>query len=190
MTTENPEPETDAEIIISDPTELTLASGLKVKVERLKTRGTLALLRILTKGAEDIFRSGLDVNQDDFQQQLVLHVLFAVPSAPEETIGFLRTMVIPAQLRTEGRISKGDEAWNEDQWIQLDAELMDPEVEDLIDIVGQIIANEAPHLQALGKKIAALIPTINRQLQTSKSAVTTPKPSSKRASRASTQTSS
>lgn len=189
MTTVHPEEDTDAEIILADPSELTLSSGLKVKVERLKTRGTLALLRIMTKGAEDIFRSGLDVNRADFQQQLVLHVLFAIPSAPEETINFLRTMVIPAQLRTDIR-SKGDQKWNEEQWSQLDVELIDPEIEDLIDITAQIVTNEAPHLQALGKKIAALIPTISRQLQTNSSDETTPKPRSKRASKASTQTTS
>lgn len=189
MTTVNPETETDAEVILADGNELTLASGLKVKVERLKTRGTLALLRILTKGAEDIFRSGLDVNAADFQQQLVLHVLFAIPSAPEETISFLRVMVTPAQLRTDIR-SKGDQKWNEDQWNQLDVELFDPEIEDLIDITAKIVEAEAPHLQALGKKIAALIPTISRSLQTNSSEETTPKRSSKRGSRASTPTTS
>lgn len=189
MTTANPE-ENETDIIISDASELTLKSGLVVKVERLKTRGTLALLRILTKGAEDIFRSGLNIQDDDFQQQLVLHVLFAIPSAPEETIHFLRTMVYPAQLRQEGRITKGDEAWNEEQWLLLDKELMDPEVEDLIDITAQIVTNEAPHLQALGKKIAALIPTISRSLQKNNSDSKTRKPSSKRVSKASTPTAS
>ena len=189
MTTENPE-ETETDILISDPTELTLASGLVVKVERLKTRGTLALLRILTKGAEDIFRSGLNVSDDDFQQQLILHVLFAIPAAPEETIGFIRTMVYPAQLRTEGRITKGDEAWNEEQWLLLDKELLDPEVEDLIDITARIVTQEAPHLQALGKKIAALLPTITRSLQKTSSDSTPPKKSSRRGSKASTPTAS
>lgn len=188
MTTENPE-ETETDILLSEDGTITLASGVEVKVERLKTRGTLALLRILTKGAEDIFRSGLNVNDADFQQQLVLHILFAIPAAPEETINFLRVMVYPSQLRTDIR-SKGDQKWNEEQWEKLDRELVDPELDDLIDIVAQIISNEAPHLEALGKKIAGLVPTITRSLQKSNSDSTPPKKSSRRTSKASTQTAS
>ncbi len=187
MSTANP----DTDILLNEPSELKLASGFPVKVERLKTRATLALLRILMRGAGDVLFSGrLNPDDDDFQQQLVFAVLFAIPEAPEETIGFLRLMVKPAQLREEGRISKGDESWNEDLWMQLEKELADPELEDLIDVVVQIIENEGPHIQALGKKLAALAKTMSRSRQKPESVESAPKKSSRRTSKASTQTDS
>jgi hypothetical protein len=189
VSTENPESETD--IILAEPTPLTLVSGFPIKVERLRTRATLGLLRILMRGSADILFSGeLDPNAEGFQQQLVFATLFAIPSAPEETLGFLRLMVKPAQLREEGRITKGDESWNEDLWNQLDEQLQDPELEDLIDIVIGIVENEAPHIQALGKKLTALATTMGRSLQKNSSDESTPPKSSKRASRASTRTTS
>lgn len=189
MSTENPE--TDTEVLLAEDTPLTLASGTPIKVERLKTRATLALLRILLKGTGDILFSGrLDPSDEDFQQQLVFAVLFSIPEAPDETLSFLRLMVKPGQLRDTGRITKGDESWNEDQWNQLGEELEDPELEDLIDIVVQIIKNEGPHIQALGKKLTALAKTMGRSPQTSSSEESAPKKSSRRASKATTPTDS
>jgi hypothetical protein len=189
VSTENPE--TDSQIILSDDIPLELASGFPIKVERLKTRATLALLRIMLRGAGDVLFSGqLDPNDEGFQQQLVFAVLFSIPEAPDETLDFLRVMVKPGQLREAGRITKGDEAWNEEQWDLLRKELEDPELEDLIDIVVQIVKNEGPHIQALGKKLTALATTMGRSLQKNSSDESAPKKSSKRASKATTPTAS
>ncbi len=189
MSTENPE--TDTDILLHEPTELTLASGLPVKVLRLKTRALLALLRILLRGTGDALFSGkLDPNDDGFQQQLMFAVMFSIPEGPDETLAFLRAMIEPAQLRTTGRITKGDEAWNEEQWDKLDADLLDPELEDLIDIVVAIVQNEAPHIQALGKKLTGLVKTLGPSLQKTSSEESAPKKSSRRVSKASTPTNS
>lgn len=191
MSTENPPTETDSDILLAEPSELTLASGLPVKVLRLKTRALLALLRILLRGASDVLFSGrLDPNDEEFQQQLMFAVLFSIPEGPDETLAFLRAMVEPAQLRTTGRITKGDEAWNEEQWEKLDAELADPELEDLIDVVVVIVQNEAPHIQALGKKLTGLMKTMGPSLQKNSSEESAPKKSSRRVSKASTPTDS
>lgn len=189
MSTENPE--TDTDILLANPTEISLASGFPVKVLRLKTRALLALLRILLRGTGDALFSGkLDPNDDGFQQQLMFAVMFSIPEGPDETLAFLRAMVEPAQLRTEGRITKGDEAWNEEQWDKLDAELEDPELDDLIDIVVVIVQNEAPHIQALGKKLTGLVKTMSLSRQTNSSVESAPKKSSRRGSKASTPTDS
>lgn len=189
MTTENP----DTEAILAEPTTLTLSNGLVVKVERLKTRATLALMRILTRGAGEFFRSEIgafDPGSEEFQGQLIAAVLFSIPEAPDETIDFIRLMVKPAQLREEGRITPGDRAWNEDQWNALDEVLADPEIEDLIDVTVELVRNEAPHIAALGKKIAALIPTMRRSLPTNSSDETTPSKPSARGKKSSTRTTS
>lgn len=191
MSTENPEPETDTDIILAEPSNLKLASGLEVKVLRLRTKALLILLRIMMRGASDILFSGkLDPNDKDFQQQLVLAILFSIPEDSEGTLEFLRAMVEPAQLRQTGRITPGDVSWNEDLWNQLDSELEDPDIDDLIDVVVAIVKLEAPHIQALGKKLTGLAKTLGPSLLTSSSEEIEPQKSSKPASKASTRTAS
>lgn len=188
MSTENPE--TDTDILLAEPTNLKLVSGLEVKVLRLRTKALLSLFRILMRGASDILFSGkLDPNDDGFQQQLMFAVLFSIPEDPEGTLEFLRVMVEPAQLRTT-RTSKGDDLWNQEQWETLDKELEDPDLEDLIDIVAAIVQSEAPHIQALGKKLTGLVKTLGPSLRMNDSEESAPKKSSKRVSKASTQTAS
>jgi len=186
MSTENP----DTDIILGDAGELTLVSGTKVKILPLRTRALLALLRILMRGTGDILFSGkLDPNDDGFQQQLIFAVLFSIPEDPDGTLDFLRTMIEPAELRTT-RNSKGDDLWNQEQWEKLDAELADPDIDDLIDIVAAIVNSEAPHIQALGKKLTALATTMGRSLPKNSSDESAPKKSSKRAAKATTRTAS
>ena len=50
MTTGN----TDTDTLEAEPTLLALESGTSIKVERLKTRGLMALLKILTRGAAEV----------------------------------------------------------------------------------------------------------------------------------------
>ncbi|WNN95011.1 tail assembly chaperone [Microbacterium phage Magritte] len=189
MSTENPE--TDSDIILAEGSTVKLVSGLEVKILRLRTKALLALLRILLRGTSDILFSGkLDPNDEGFQQQLMFAVLFSIPEGPEETLDFLRAMVEPAQLRQTGRITKGDESWNEDLWNQLADELEDPDIEDLLDIVVAIVRSEAPHIQALGKKLTGLVKTLGPSLLKNDSVESAPKKSSRRGSKASTPTDS
>lgn len=157
MTTGNP----DIEALAADPTEITLASGLKVQVQRMKTRALMSLLKILTRGAGDLLRT-MDTNGDDdaFRGQLIAAIVFSIPEAEDETIEFIFRMVKPNGIREEGTITRGDKEWNKDLWEQLQAELIDPELEDLISIVTGIVTNEAPHILALGKQLRALMPMV------------------------------
>lgn len=154
----------DVDALVADPIPLTLISGFPIKVERLRMRATMALLKILTRGAGEALlsmRLGRDTDPEEFTGVLLGAILVSIPEAEDETIEFIRRMVSPAIIH-EGRITPGDRAWNEEQYETLRNELEDPELDDLMTILSEIIKNEAPHVLALGKQLVALLPVALR----------------------------
>lgn len=152
----------DIDAIAAEPKELTLESGFPIKVLRIRTRATMSLLKILTRGAGEAIatiRFGQDVTQEEFTGQLLGAVILSIPEAEDETIEFLNRVVEPAKLIDTPRLTPGDIEWNADQEELLRAELRDPSLDDLITIVGEIVKVEGPHILALGKRLAALLPT-------------------------------
>jgi hypothetical protein len=151
----------DVDALVADPIPLSLVSGFPIKVERLRTRATMALLKILTRGAGEALltlRIGPDMDAEQFTGVLLGAVLVSIPEAEDETIEFINKMVSPANLHEGPRITPGDRAWNEEQEEILRGELEDPELDDLMVIVSEIVKNEAPHVLALGKQLVALLP--------------------------------
>lgn len=152
----------DIDALSAEPQELTLASGFPIKVLRIRTRATMSLLKILTRGAGEALmaiRVGADTSQDEFVGTLLGAVILSIPEAEEETIEFLNRVVEPAKLIDKPRLTPGDIEWNQDQEDLLRAELRDPDLDDLVTIVSEIIRIEGPHVMALGKRLAALLPT-------------------------------
>lgn len=139
--------------------EVELTNGLKVQVNRLKTRETMKLLKILTRGASYAL-STLDLKSDpaEFAESLVVSVVFAIPEAEEETIDFIRAMVSPVELIDNPK-SKAEKEVNQGILDQLEEALSNPELEDLVNIVTAIVQVEAPHIQALGKTLGLLLKT-------------------------------
>lgn len=154
MTTENTPTDTDA--ILAEATPLTLSTGTNVRVQRLKTIQMLRLLRIFTKGIGDITALNLNVDDEDFGQTLLSIALMAIPEAEQETIEFVQSLVEPVDLIKEPK-SKADREKNTEVLTAFFLETQNPELEDLIDILEVVIKNEAPHVIALGKRIAALV---------------------------------
>ncbi len=155
MTTGN----TDIDTIAAEPTPLTLVSGLEIKVERLRTRALMSLLKILTRGASEVLttlRFTDETSQEEFAGQLIGAVILAIPEAEDETVEFINRMVSPVGIK-EGRLSKSDIVANVELDEHLRKELNDPELEDLFTIVQEIIKVEAPHILALGKRLGALL---------------------------------
>ena len=150
----------DIDTIASEPTPLTLESGFEIKIERLKTRALMALLKILTRGAAEVLpslRFGEDTTQEEFTGQLIAAVVLAIPEAEEETVAFIQRMVSPAGIIEGRRLSKAEIQQNVDLEMQLRDELDDPELTDLVTIISQIIEIEAPHIIALGNQLGALL---------------------------------
>lgn len=149
----------DVDTIASEPAPLVLSSGLTVLVERLKTRQMMRLMKILTRGAGSALSSlriGEDADISEFAGQMLATVVFSIPEAEDETIDFVRCMVVPADLNLTPR-TKADREANEARLMALDAEFVNPEIEDLVSVLEQVITTEAPHLVALGKRLALLI---------------------------------
>jgi Holliday junction resolvasome RuvABC endonuclease subunit len=155
MTTGN----TDIDTIASEPTPLTLESGLEIKIQRLKMRQLMALLKILTRGASEVLATlsfNAESSQEEFTGQLIGATILAIPEAEEETVEFIQRMVSPAGIK-EGRLSKADIQRNVELEQQLRAELDNPELTDLVVIVSEIITAEAPHIRALGNQLGVLL---------------------------------
>ena len=158
MTTE--EDSVDLSFLDESSTIVTLQSGMRVKVERLKLRATMALLKILTRGAApilaDLFaESGAE--DEEFATKVLGSLLLSVPEAPDETVEFLLRIVSPADLRRNRVLSKDDKFTNTQLQDRLTAELSDAELDDVVTIITAVITQERPHLQALGKRLALLM---------------------------------
>jgi len=179
---------TDTELITSDPEPLVLSTGTEVLVERLKTRQLMRLMKILTRGAGAALT---DLNfddstsRDDFVAQLVMTVVFSIPEAEDETIDFVRSMVSPAGLIQGRGLSKPENEINASKYAEVDAEFMNPELEDLVSVIERVANNERDHLTSLGKRLAVLLKT-----QQKSQAASQRKASSKRTSARSTPTES
>lgn len=152
MTTVN----TDIDTVASEPEPLVLSTGLPVEIQRLKTRQTMRLMKILTRGAgaalSDLNFSG----DEDNMTQLLGTVLFSIPEAEDETVEFIRSMLLPAGLIADPRTKAENEA-NAALLDRLDEEMDNPELDDLVTIFEKVVELERDHLTALGKRVAALL---------------------------------
>lgn len=154
----------DVEAILADPSIITLSNGKKYRVERLKTRGTLRLLAILTGGAQDVLaqtKFSVDMDPQEFAGIFIGAILFSVPEQEDATMRFLQGMVTPYHFITDPRTPAEREA-NRDAIVELNNLLDDPEIEDSLEIITAVVTIEAPHILSLGKRIMALLPTIKK----------------------------
>ena len=145
-------PRDEAERLDPQPLLMQLESGTKFDLEPLKLRQFLRLLRIVTRGAADVLdQTRLDFEDPQaFVQTFLGMVLFSIPEAEEETVDFIKSMVVPTDL-----------TGNPDKDLikvqALSRELDNPALEDTITIVQFIIEREAEYLRALGKRLGAML---------------------------------
>lgn len=145
------------------PDVITLRSGLKVQLESLKARQFFKLLRIITHGALPGMRdSGLfsgmdDLDLDEFMGRLLSITVLSIPDAEDETIDFLRSMVYPVGLIERKGLNKQDVERNTILWEALDAELENPDLDDVVTIIEALVKRESEDIQALGKRLASML---------------------------------
>jgi hypothetical protein len=149
--------ESELDRLDPEPVIVKLESGFPVEVVRLRTRQLFRLLRILTRGAGPAV-SQLDFTGDDFGTRLFAILIMAIPDAEQETVAFLQAMAKPASLvdKKPQHMTKQDNEHNTELWGRFNEELFNPEIGDTISLLEVIVANEAPELQALGKKLSSL----------------------------------
>jgi len=139
-----------------------LRSGIFVRFEALRTRQFLKLLRIVTHGAlPGMSQAGLlnleNLTNEEFLGQFLTITLLSIPDAEEETVDFIRSMVYPDGLIERKGLNKQDVERNKELWAALDEELENPDLDDLITIIEAVVRTEAEDIQALGKRLAAML---------------------------------
>lgn len=173
MTTKNEEVDT----IVDDPYLLHLPEAdVDVRVSKIRTREALKLIRILGAGAGPLLgdiRISADTNAEELAQEILGLLLFAITDAEDEVLDFFRVMVNPVDLIEPAKNKTQHEA-NVQKYTELYEKLQNPEIADTIALVSKIVENEAPNFLALGKQIAAMLPSAAKQTASSK------KPSRKR----------
>jgi hypothetical protein len=152
----------DSELSRLDPETcpVTLSGGLEVEVVRMRTRQFFRLLKILTHGAgPQVMQAGLDFGDspEDFTRKLLVLVVMSIPDAETEAIAFLQSMCQPSGLSGKAKPNKQQGEKDQDLWGKFNQAMFNPELEDLVDLMETIVRQEAPELQALGKKLIALL---------------------------------
>lgn len=148
------------EIDVLDPefAVVELESGLEVRVERLKLRQLMKLVKIITAGGSLDVLFAMDYEDDaDFIRKLLALTISSIPVAEDETFDFIRSLVVPKHYIEKPR-TKAEREANEVALDDLNAEMANPEISDVITILTVLFRKEAPHISSLGKKIAALLP--------------------------------
>ena len=140
------------------PVECKFSTGFTVDVVRMRTRQFFRLLRVLTHGAGPaVMRSGLNFGAGgaEFTQQLLTLVIMSIPDAEQEAVQFLASMCRPAGLpdKPDTALTKQERESNQALWDQFNEELHNPDLADTFDLIEVIVKQEAPELQALGKKL-------------------------------------
>ncbi len=160
----------DSELARLDPEPVvcTLKTGLVLEVVRLRTRQFFRLLKILTHGAGPaVMQAGLDFSAqaDEFTKRLLTLVVMSIPDAEQETIAFLQSMCQPKGLtevalgRSKAKLSKQQDEADQALWEKFNTQMHNPELADTVDLITLIVKQEAPELQALGKKLMVLLQT-------------------------------
>lgn len=159
-------PDSELDRLDPQPSVVKLQSGFELEIQRLKTRQMFRLLKVLTHGAGPLVQQQLDFGDtpEAFGRKLLALVIISVPDAENEFIEFLVSMTKPVGLiEGKGRkLNKQEQEDNNTLWRKYEEELGNPEPMDLLDVVEVIITQEAPELQALGKRIAALLETFRK----------------------------
>jgi hypothetical protein len=154
----------ESELDRLDPQPVTakLTTGLEVDLVRLRTRQFFRLLRVLTHGAGPaMMKAGLDfkAGAEQFTGQLLVLVAMSIPDAEQEAIAFLQSMCRPSGLtdKPESQLTRQQREDNETLWARFNTDLFNPELDDLLDLIEAIVRQEAPELQALGKRLQVMM---------------------------------
>lgn len=154
----------DSELDRIDPQPETckLSTGFEVDVVRMRTRQFFRLLRVLTHGAGPaLTQSSLNFGDDagQFAQKLLMLVVMSIPDAEQEAIAYLSSMCRPAGIvdKPADRLTKQETESNQALWARYNEELHNPDPADTLDLIEIIVRQEAPELQALGKKLRRMI---------------------------------
>jgi hypothetical protein len=155
--------DTDMGAILGTAEVFKLESGMAVRLRPLASLEIFALLGIITAGlgpAMAQMRLDPDEEERTFIARMVGMTISALPNAGKEAVAFLRMMVEPADLvraAPGARLHPQDKARNDKLRGELDELMVNPDPMDMISIIEAIWYTNAGDLQALGKRLAAMV---------------------------------
>lgn len=173
--------ESELDRIDPQPEVCKLSTGFAVEVVRMRTRQFFRLLRVLTHGAGPaLMQASLDfaAKPEEFAAKLMTLVVMSIPDAETEAIQFLASMSRPVGIvdKAESQLTKQETETNKALWSRFNEELHNPELTDTIDLIEVIIRQEAPELQALGKKLQKVFALFQKTGQDKEPAEEAPSP--------------
>lgn len=139
--------EKDLEAILpqpGEPFEIGAASGspVLVRVNRLKTREFLALMRAITRGVgPGLSHLTLAGSEDEQVAEMLGIVVMAIPEAGDDFVEFVQTVTV---------------AVGKDDAQRVQQELRNPEIDDTLRIIEQVVTQEIDDLQALLGKVQSM----------------------------------
>jgi|GEM_PF-3301586 len=157
--------ESELERLDPQPVTVKLSTGFPVEVVRLRTRQFFRLLRVLTHGAGPaLTRLNFRDEPEQFTERFLMLVLMSIPDAESEAITFLQSMCKPAGLadKPDSQLTKQEKEDNAAAWEGFNEALFNPELGDTLDLIEVIVRQEAPELQALGKRLEAMMDLFRR----------------------------
>jgi hypothetical protein len=154
--------ESELDRLDPQPVLCKMSTGFQLEIVRMRTRQFFRLLRVLTHGAGPaLTQAGLDFSADaaEFGSKLLVLVVMSIPDAESEAVQFLSSMCRPAGVveKPASQLTKQETEANQALWAQFAEELHNPELTDTLDLIEIIIIQEAPELQALGKKLQTVL---------------------------------
>lgn len=142
----------DAILSGSESGVLTLPSGLPVSIRRMKVRELFLFVTAVSTGLGgnlSFLLAAAETNIEDFSQQVMTLALMAMPSAPEQTLEWVRQMVEPTEdLTTSDRARFYDYMSN-------------PSVQDLTALLKGVLAQEKDEFSLLGKELVSVVTMLN-----------------------------
>lgn len=163
------------------PVEVKFSTGFTAEVVRMQTRQFFRLLRVLTHGAGPaLTQTQLDFAGDpgEFSRKLLTLVVMSIPDAESEAILFLSSMCRPAGLsdKQPSQMTRQETEANQALWDKYGTEMHNPALWDTLDLIEVIVRQEAPELQALGKKLQRTMDLFRRTGQDKEPAEGDPSP--------------
>jgi hypothetical protein len=162
--------ESEIDRIAPDPGEpFPIANGHRYRLQRLRTRQFMRLLRVLTAGAgpmlvQEAFQfasAGKTPEQREaeakaFAERFLTLLMLSIPEAEDQTLAFIKSMILPEEFVDEANLTDAQRQRNSDLLVQQEADWHNPEIEDTVAAAERIVRQEAKDLYELGNRLGRM----------------------------------
>lgn len=145
----------DLEAIVPEPGGTVTVGGVVARVNRLKTREFLALLRVLTRSFGDgLAKIQLTLDdEEELKSEMLGMMVVAIPEAIDEFVAFVQVVCKPLDPKDTKALRD---------------ELDNPEIDEMMEIAEMVVIQEIDDLRALAGKAQSMWSRIQGVYQTRK----------------------